>query len=165
MDSRLSRSKDEPSVLAALVPGAEIRDPSHRILVNTATSTEVSPGQHVCCFTFSFSFSSRWHRSAQKGPYALRHAFQQSPQDCPRNSANVCLVEHRSLPTCEDGMSAANFLSSSVHHAIDAVMLWPVHVQKFPQSSEHLRPTKLQTRCDICCLWLTDQLSVRHAYY
>ena len=32
----------------------------------------------------------------------------------------------------------------------NAVMLWPVHVQKIPQALEHLCPAKLQTRCDIC---------------
>ena len=30
----------------------------------------------------SFSFSSRWYRSARKGPYALRPVSQQSPQGC-----------------------------------------------------------------------------------
>ena len=30
-------------------------------------------------------------------------------------------------------------------------MLWPVHVQKAPQASEHLCPARLQTRCDVCC--------------
>ena len=49
----------------------------------------------VMWFPFQFPFSSRWHRSARKGPYTLRSACQQSPQGCPRNSANVCLVEHR----------------------------------------------------------------------
>ena len=48
-------------------------------------------------------------------------------------------------------MSAASFLHSSFLQAINAVMLWPVHVQKVPQASEHLFPVKLQTRCDICC--------------
>ena len=48
-------------------------------------------------------------------------------------------------------MSAASFLHSSFLQAIDAVMLWPVHVEKVPQASEHICPTKLQTRCDICC--------------
>ena len=63
---------------------------------------------------FSFSFSSRWHRSARKGPYALRPVSQQSSQGCPRNSANICLVEHRSFSTLEGGMSAASFLHSSL---------------------------------------------------
>ena len=61
----------------------------------------------------SFSFSSRWHRSARKGPYALRPVSQQSPQGCPRNSANIGLVEHRSFSALEGGMSAASFLHSS----------------------------------------------------
>ena len=30
-------------------------------------------------------------------------------------------------------------------------MLWPVHVQKVSQASEHLCPAKLQTSCDNCC--------------
>ena len=83
----------------------------------------------------SFSFSSRWHRSARKDPYALRPFSQQSPQSCPRNSASVCVGEHRSFVTLEGGMSAASFLHSSFFHAINALMLWPVHVQKVPQTS------------------------------
>ena len=98
------------------------------------------------CHSFSFSFSSRWHRSARKGPYALRPVSQQSPQGCPQNSANVCLDEHRSFSTFEGGMSNASFLHSSFLKEINAVMLWPVHVEKVPQSSEHLCPAKLQTR-------------------
>ena len=95
---------------------------------------------------FSFSFGSRGHRSARKGPYALRPVSQQSPQGCSRNSASICLVDHRSFSTLEGGMSAASFLHSSFLQAISAVMLWPVHVQKVPQASEHLCPAKLQTR-------------------
>ena len=60
----------------------------------------------------------------------LRPVFQQSPQGCPRNSANVCLVEHRLFPTSEGGMLAASFLHSSFLQAMNAVMLWPVHIQK-----------------------------------
>ena len=104
-----------------------------------------------CLISFSFNVSSRWHRSARKGPYALRPVSQQSPQGCPRNSANICLVEHRSFSTLEGGMSATSFLHSSFLQAISALMLWPVHVQKVPQASEHLCPAKLQTRCEICC--------------
>ena len=48
-------------------------------------------------------------------------------------------------------MSAACFLHSSFLQAINAVILWPVHVQKVPQASEHLCPAKLQTRCNIIC--------------
>ena len=99
---------------------------------------------------FQFSFSSRWHRSARKGLYALRPVSQQSPQSCPRNSANICLVEHRSFSTLEGGMSAASFLHSSSLQAISAVMLWLVRVEKVPQASEHLCPARLQTRCDTC---------------
>ena len=101
-------------------------------------------------FSFSFSFSSRWHRSARKGPYALRPVSEQSPQGCPRNSANICLVEHRSFSALEGGMSAASFLHSSFLQAVSAVMLWLVRAEKVPQASEHLCPAKLQTRCDIC---------------
>ena len=48
-------------------------------------------------------------------------------------------------------MSVASFLHSSFLRVISAVMLWPVHVQKVPQASEHLCSAKLHTRCDICC--------------
>ena len=47
-------------------------------------------------------------------------------------------------------MSAASFVHSSFLGEINAVMLWPVHVEKVPQASEHLCLAKLQTRCDIC---------------
>ena len=43
--------------------------------------------------------------------------------------------------------------STPLSFRINAVMLWPVHVQKFPQAYEHLCPAKLQTTCDICCAW------------
>ena len=79
---------------------------------------------HLNPCNFSFSFSSRWHNSARKGPYALRPVSQQSPQGCPRNSANICLVQHRSFSTMEGGMSAASFLHSSFLQAVSAVMLW-----------------------------------------
>ena len=97
-------------------------------------------------FRFS-SVSAQWYGSARKGPYALRPVSQQSPQGCPRNSANICLVEHISFSALEGGMSAASSLYSSVLQAVNAVMVWPVHVQKVPQASEHLCPAKLQTRC------------------
>ena len=86
--------------------------------------------------SFSFNFSSRWHRSARKGPYALRPVSQQSPQGCPRNSANICLVEHRSFSALEGGMSAASFLHSSFLQAVNAVMLWLVRAEKVPQAQE-----------------------------
>ena len=93
--------------------------------------------------------------SAQDGIVALGKAHmrsapsvsQQSPQGCPQNSADICLVEHRSFSTLWGGMPAASFLHSSFLQAIKAVMLWPVHVQKVPKP----RGTKLQIRCDICC--------------
>ena len=62
----------------------------------------------VVVFSFSFSFSSRWHCQAQKGP---------------RNSANICLVEHKSFLTLEVGILATSFLHSSFLQAINAVML------------------------------------------
>ena len=102
-------------------------------------------------YSFRFSFSSRWHCSARKGPYVLCPVSQQSPQGCPQNSANICLVEHRSFLAFEGGMSAASFLHSSFLRAVSAVMLWLVRAEKVPQASEHLCPAKLQTRCDICC--------------
>ena len=94
-------------------------------------------------FQFPFQFQLK------KGQYMLCPISQQSPKGCPRNSANICLVEHRSFSTLEGGMLAASFLHSSFLQTISAVMLWPVHVEKVPQASEHLCPAKLQTRCDI----------------
>ena len=101
--------------------------------------------------SFSFSFNSRWHRSIWKGPYVLHPISQQSPKGCPRYSANICVVEHRSFTSLEVGMSATSSLHSSFLQAVNAVMLWPVHVQKVPQASEHLCRAKLQTRCNIWC--------------
>ena len=80
--------------------------------------------------------------SDQDGIVALGKAHTRSapslsslPKFCPRNSAYVCLVEHRSFPTLEGGMSTASFLHSSFLQAINAVMLWPVHVQNVHQAS------------------------------
>ena len=81
---------------------------------------------------------------------SIKRSINQSINQSPRNSANICLVEHKSFSTLEGGMSATSFLHSSFLQAINAVMLWPVHVQNVPQASEHLCPAKLQTRCDIC---------------
>ena len=104
---------------------------------------------------FSFSFCPRWHRSARKGPYTLHPVSQQSSQGCPRNSAIICLVEHRLVPTLEGVSSATSFLHSSflqvIYSLIYSLTLWLVHVQKVPQTSEPLCPTKLQTSRDICC--------------
>ena len=73
-------------------------------------------------------------------------------QGCPRISASVCLVEHRSLATSKGGMLATSIVISSFLQAISAVMLWPVHVQRAPPASKHLYPAKLQSRlCDVCC--------------
>ena len=117
----------------------------HHLQLVPEKPCECFTGASSCLSSFNFSVSSRWHRSARKGPYTLRPVSQQSPQGCTRNSANVCLVW-----TLESGMSAASFLHSSFLQVINAVMLWPVHVQKVLQASEHLCPVKLQTRCDIC---------------
>ena len=111
----------------------------------------IYPSIHPPIHPSSFSSSFKWHCGARKGPYELLSVSRQSAQGCPRNSANICLVEHRSFPTSGGGMSAASFLHSSFLQAINAGMLWTVHVQKNPQASEHLCPAKLQTRCDICC--------------
>ena len=69
-------------------------------------------------------------------------------------------------------MPAASFLHSSCLQVISAVMLWPVHVQKVPQASEHLCAAKLQTRRDICCACQsicpfipTDNGTVRMSYF
>ena len=105
--------------------------------------------QFVWCGVVQFQFQPKM-ASYSLRPYSLHPVSQQFPQGCPRNSANICLVEHRSFSTLEGGMSAASFLHSSFLQAINPVMLWPVHVQKVPQASEHLCPTKLQTRCGVC---------------
>ena len=76
---------------------------------------------------------------------------QQPRQGCPCNSADVCLVEHRSFPKLESGMLAASFLPSSFLRVTTAVMLQPAHVQKVPQALKHLCPAKVQTRCDVFC--------------
>ena len=95
-------------------------------------------------FSFSLSFSSRWHRRARKGPYALHPVFQQSSQGCPRNSVNICLVEHRSFSTSEGGMSAASFLRSSFLQAINAVMSGLSVLRKFlkPRSTSVLSSSR-----------------------
>ena len=79
--------------------------------------------QLLCETVDSFSFYSRWHRSARKDPYALLPVSQQFPQGCPRNSASVCLFEHGSSPTSEDGTPADSFVYSFFLQTIDAVML------------------------------------------
>ena len=125
--------------------------PAPKNLLNRTAPRRAESPKPLQSESFSFTFSSRWHRSARKGPYTLRPVSQQSPQGCPRNSANIRLIEHRSISTLEGGMSAASFLHTSFLQAINAVMVWPVHVQEVSQASEHLCPAKLQTRCDICC--------------
>ena len=103
------------------------------------------------CLFLSFSFSSRRHRSARKGPYVLRPVSQQSPQGCPRNSANIVwLNTDRSRPWRVE-CRPLPFSTPLSFRAINAVMLWLLRVEKVPQTSEHLCPGKLQTRCDICC--------------
>ena len=97
------------------------------------------------------SFSSRGHRSGRKGSCAPQPVSQQFPPRLSSISANVCLVEYRSLPTSEDGISSTSFFHSSSLQAVNAKMLWSVHVRKNTQASEHLCPAKLQARCDICC--------------
>ena len=67
----------------------------------------------------SFSFCSRKHGSAQKGPYVLHPVFQQSLQSWPRNSASVWVVDHRSFTTSEGGMLATSFLHSSCLQVIN----------------------------------------------
>ena len=84
-----------------------------RFLSLVITSAAWWKGERLALASGSFSFSSKWRRNARKGPHALRPVSQQSPQGCPRNRANVCLVEHRSFPTLEGGMTVASFLHSS----------------------------------------------------
>ena len=45
-------------------------------------------------------------------------------------------------------MTAASSLHFSFLQAVNAVMLWPVHVQKVPQASERLCPAKLKLNND-----------------
>ena len=106
-------------------------------------------------FKQNFSFSSRRHRSAREGPYAIS----QKSLGCPRNSTDDGFTEHRSFPTSGrgggggrgdggyggggDGTSASFFPSASILHAISAVVLWSVHVLKFPQALQHFSFAKL----------------------
>ena len=113
-------------------------------------------------FSLSFSYSSRLHRSGRKGPYALPPSHpppvsQHSPQGRPRNSANICLVEHGSFSTLKGGMSAASFLHSSFLQGINAVMLWPVHVEKVPHCLR--APLPLLSQC-IIELWVITILVI-----
>ena len=101
-------------------------------------------------FAVQSSFQFLPKMASGKGPYALFPVSQRSPQGRPRNSVNDRSVEHRSFTTPEDGVSAASFLHSSFLRVINAVMLWPVHVQKVPLASQHICPAKLQTLCDFC---------------
>ena len=116
------------------------------------TGTGWAPG---CTFLSRFSFASVHYQlkmASQRSerPICAVPRLLAALQGCPRNSANVCLVEHRLFPTSEAGKLAASFLHSSFLQAINVVMLWPVHVEKVPQASEHLCTAKLQTRCDMC---------------
>ena len=71
--------------------------------------------------------------------YSSFSSAQVVSQMFPSNSTNICLVEHRSFPTSEDGMSAASFLHSSfdLSKAINAVMPWLFHTSKVPQVSKN----------------------------
>ena len=106
-------------------------------------------GQRPLCAMqeYCFSFSSRLHPS-QKRPI---RAPPRLPKVALETVLIFCPVEHRLFPTSESGMSIASFLHSSFLQAINAVMLWPVHVWKVSQASEHLCLAKLQTRCAIYC--------------
>ena len=59
-----------------------------------------------------FSVSAQDGTSTQKVPYVLHPICQQSPHGCPRNSSNVCLVEHRLSLTLDCGALAASFFYS-----------------------------------------------------
>ena len=69
------------------------------------------------------------YRLSYSGPY-------------PRNSSDVCLVEHMSSTTSEGGPSASSFLRSSFLQAISAVVLWSLPVQKRPQAPVSAAPDK-----------------------
>ena len=94
--------------------------------------------------------------SAQDGIVALGKAHTRSapslsslPKVALETVPVFARVEHRPFSILEGGMSAVSFLHSSFLQAINAVMLWLVHVEKAPIACEHLNPAKLQTRCDI----------------
>ena len=84
---------------------------------------------------YSVSFFSRWHCSAWKRPWlcALPGLSAVSPRLTLKQCQ--CLVEHWSFMTLEGGMSATSFLHSYFLQAVNAVMLWPVHVQQISQAS------------------------------
>ena len=91
------------------------------------------------------SFNSRWHRSA---PPRLSAVSPRLPsKQCQYLSGWTQIVFELG------GWNVGRFLflHSSFLQAINAVMLCPAHVQKVPQTSQHLCPAKLQTTCDICC--------------
>ena len=112
-------------------------------------------------FQFQFQFQLMMAPQSPERPIRAPSCLSAFSQRLPSKQCqfDVCLVEHRSFPTQEDGISAASFLHFSFLQAINAVMLWPVRVQKVPQASEHLCPAKLQIRCDICCACQSSSFS------
>ena len=97
----------------------------------------------------SSSNRSRWHHSVRAGSYALRSFSRQSPKGFPQNSANVCLVEHRSFPTsrmecsCRPPPFSACFPSDALA------------CPSSESSSEHLCSAELQTKFDFCSACLS----------
>ena len=101
---------------------------------------------------FQFSvFCSRWH------PVSLGKAHTRSAPS-PSSLSKITLetapmfvwLNTDLYRSWEDGMSAASFVHSCLRQATNAVVFWPVHVQKVPQASKHLCTAKLQTICDVC---------------
>ena len=79
-----------------------------------------------------------WPVRVEKIPQASEHL-------CPAQLQARCDI-------CCACQSICTFIptDSGVPRTVDP-HIWPVHVQKVPQASEHLCPAQLQTRCDICC--------------
>ena len=81
-------------------------------------------GHLLASFSLTLFSWSEWVSVSEVAIVALGKSHctpscrQQSPQGCPCNSANLCLVEHRSHPTLECGMLAASFLPLSFRQLV-----------------------------------------------
>ena len=140
--------------------------PGHTTVSTRSADCVASPGESGSLLVF---FQFRWHHSDRKGQCALHPVCQQSPVRCPRNRANVRLVEHRSFPTSGGGVSATFFSSFRLS------MLWCSGLSTFrkllkPRSVSALpgcRPNMMPALLDRLDGWPT--LSVKqtglHAFH
>ena len=87
--------------------------------------TELRTSRETCIIMINRRIYSntylKWTDKTQAQSFSFHS--QQSLQDCPRNNASVCLVEHLLFPTLASGTLAASISHSSFLQAIDAVML------------------------------------------